>query len=138
MGEKARVYPRLCPRRPLSPLKRIYSLKENSAFQFVYRRGKSQANRELVLLFVRQGKLRIGFSVSKKLGGAVQRNHIKRLLRESIRPRIPQMKCGYYVWIARSGAVGADFHRIERSVDNLLTRQRLYKAPPAAKDGEKA
>ena len=118
-------------------VKRVYSLKENSAFQFVYRRGKSQANRELVLLFVRQGKLRIGFSVSKKLGGAVQRNHIKRLLRESIRPKIPQLKCGYYVWIARSGAVGADFHRMERSVDNLLTRQRLYKAQTMDEKGKK-
>ncbi len=37
-------------------MKRVYSLKENSAFQYVYRRGKSQANRELVLLFIRQGK----------------------------------------------------------------------------------
>lgn len=118
-------------------MKRVYSLKENSAFQFVYRRGKSQANRELVLLFVRQGKLRIGFSVSKKLGGAVQRNHIKRLLRESIRPKIPQLKCGYYVWIARSGAVGADFHRMEQSVDNLLTRQRLYKAQTMDEKGKK-
>ena len=108
-------------------MKRVYSLKDNSAFQYVYRKGKSQANRELVLLFVRQGKLRIGFSVSKKLGGAVTRNHIKRLLRESIRPKLPKMKCGYYVFIARAAAAQADYRRIERSVDNLLARQRLYK-----------
>ena len=114
-------------------MKRVYSLKENSAFQFVYRKGKSMANKELVLLFVRQGKLRIGFSVSKKLGGAVQRNHIKRLLRESIRPKLPQLKCGYYVFIARSAAVTADFHTMEKSVDNLLKRQKLYKGE-AAKD----
>ncbi len=118
----------MAPGKGAKELKRVYSLKENSAFQYVYRRGKSQANRELVLLFVRQGKLRIGFSVSKKLGGAVTRNHIKRLLRESIRPRIPKLKCGYYVFIARNGAVGTDFSRMARSVDNLLTRQRLYKA----------
>lgn len=108
-------------------MKRVYSLKENSAFQYVYRRGKSQANKELVLLFVRQGKLRIGFSISKKLGGAVQRNHIKRLLRESIRPKLPKMKCGYYVFIARNAAITADFRTIDKSVDNLLNRQHLYK-----------
>ena len=84
-----------------------------------------------MLLFVRQGRLRIGFSVSKKLGGAVTRNHIKRLLRESIRPRIPQLKCGYYVFIARNAAATADFRTIDKSVDNLLSRQRLYKGSPA-------
>ena len=113
-------------------MKRVYSLKENSAFQYVYRKGKSQANKELVLLFVRQGKLRIGFSVSKKLGGAVTRNHIKRLLRESIRPKSPFLKCGYYVFIARNAAATADFRTIDRSVDNLLNRQHLYKSNPAS------
>lgn len=108
-------------------MKRVYSLKENSAFQYVYRKGKSAANKELVLLFVRQGKLRIGFSVSKKLGGAVTRNHIKRLLREAIRPKLPSLKCGYYVFIARSGAVTASCDAMEKSVDNLLKRQKLYK-----------
>ncbi|MDD3244465.1 MAG: ribonuclease P protein component [Eubacteriales bacterium] len=111
-------------------MKRVYSLKENSAFQFVYRRGKSASNKELVLLFVRQGKLKIGFSVSKKLGNAVTRNHIKRLLREAIRPRIPRLKCGYYVFIARGGAVQADLRSLDRSVENLLSRQRLYKEVP--------
>ena len=108
-------------------MKRIYSLKGNPAFQFVYRKGRSAANTELILLFVRQGKLRIGFSVSKKLGSAVTRNHIKRLLREAVRPRIPRLKSGYYVFIARSAVAKADFHTIEKSVENLLSRQKLYK-----------
>ena len=119
------------------PRRRI--IKRRSDFQRVYRSGRSFANRYFVLyVFPSDGvRGRVGFAAGKKLGCAVTRNRVKRLLRESIRPKIPQLKCGYYVWIARSGAVGADFHRMERSVDNLLTRQRLYKAQTMDEKGKK-
>ena len=114
-------------------------LNKNREFTRLYARGKSYVHPHLVLYVAknRLGVTRVGLTATKKVGGAVQRNHIKRLLRESIRPKIPQLKCGYYVWIARSGAVGADFHRMERSVDNLLTRQRLYKAQTMDEKGKK-
>ena len=61
------------------------SLKKNYQFRFVYNRGKSIANRLLVMYVVRNGTNgnRFGISVSKKVGNSVVRSRITRLLRES-------------------------------------------------------
>lgn len=68
---------------------RLSRLSRSSDFQRIYRRGTSTASRFLVLYsFKRPAEAsaaspRLGLSVSKKMGGAVVRNRIKRLLREA-------------------------------------------------------
>jgi ribonuclease P protein component len=61
-------------------------LSRSAEFDRVFRQGRSIANRVLVLYaFPRaeEGEPRLGVSVSKRVGGAVERNHVKRLLREA-------------------------------------------------------
>lgn len=63
------------------------SLKKNRDFQQVYRRGRSVANRYIVLYVLENGqdRNRLGISVSKKVGNSVVRHHLTRLIRESYR-----------------------------------------------------
>ena len=63
------------------------SLKKNRDFQNVYKKGKSYANRYLVMYVLKNDteRNRLGISVSKKVGNSVIRHHVTRLIRESYR-----------------------------------------------------
>ena len=101
------------------------SLKKNYQFRFVYNRGKSIANRLLVMYVVRNGTdgNRFGISVSKKVGNSVVRSRITRLLSES------KFLAGYdIVVIARASAKEATYREVESALMHLLNKQKLIKS----------
>lgn len=67
---------------------------------------------------------RYGISVSKRVGKAVVRNRVKRLLRESM--RVKHIKPGWdVVLVARAASAGASYVNLDKSVNGLLTRAGL-------------
>ncbi|HHY91742.1 MAG TPA: ribonuclease P protein component, partial [Firmicutes bacterium] len=56
------------------------SLAKNEEFQELYRRGRSYVGKTVVVyaLVRGEGKTRVGFTVGRKLGGAVERNRVRR------------------------------------------------------------
>ena len=107
------------------------SLKKNYQFRFVYNRGKSIANRLLVMYVVRNGTdgNRFGISVSTKVGNSVVRSRITRLLRESYRLSESKFLAGYdIVVIARASAKEATYREVESALMHLLNKQKLIKS----------
>ena len=106
-------------------------LRKNSDFQRVYEKGRSWAHPLLALYALRNDLdySRFGFSVSKRVGGAVVRNRARRLMREATRLRQAMIADGWdVVIIARQPVREANFHRVDRAVEQLLRRARLLKA----------
>ena len=95
------------------------SLKKNSDFQLVYKKGTSFANRYLVM-YVRENQLnrnRVGISVSKKVGNSVVRHHLTRLIRESYRLNEERFKNGYdIVVIVRVNGKEQGFHSFQSAL----------------------
>jgi ribonuclease P protein component len=109
-------------------LPRVHRLREPRAFQAVYSRGRSWGDRLVALhvLPAPDDEIRVGISVSKKVGGAVERNRVRRRLREVVRRRLPDLKRGCrLVLVARSEARAARFDDLEAAVERLLARADL-------------
>ena len=109
---------------------RRYRLGDNRNYRHVYRKGKAYPSRNLVLIHLKGRDLKIGFSVSGKVGNAVTRNRIRRCLREDVRRLRERMKCGRYVFIARTTIVDVPHAVVTRELTRLLDRAKLLKDNP--------
>jgi ribonuclease P protein component len=113
-------------------VKRANRLSRSRDFEAVYRHGRSVSSRFLVLYWFPQDEAaspRFGFSVPRSVGGAVERNKIKRQLREVWRERLERVPVGNdYVLIVRPGlpeAVTANgFDWLGERVDEVLSKTK--------------
>ena len=105
------------------------SLKKNRDFQLTYKKGKSYANRYLVMYVRENGTSgnRLGLSVSKKVGNSVVRHRVTRLLRESYRLQEEHFRRGYdIIIIARASAKDKSSQEIESAVVHLGKLHHIY------------
>lgn len=104
------------------------SLKKYGDFQRVYKKGRSYANKYLIMYVLKQDtqENRIGISVSKKVGNSVVRHRLTRLIRESYRLNETRFVRGLdIVVIARPGAKEKNFFDIESALLHLGKLQNI-------------
>ncbi|MBQ2745595.1 MAG: ribonuclease P protein component [Lachnospiraceae bacterium] len=108
-------------------MRNIDSLK-NSEFQYIYKNGKSYANKYLVMYVMDNpdGKSKLGISVSKKVGNSVIRHRVTRLIRESYRLNRHMFNSGLnIIVIARATAKDKGFAEIESAFLHLTRMHKI-------------
>ena len=73
-----------------------YRLKKEKDFNLVFNKGKRLYSDSVTIIYYKSNEIKAGFAVSKKHGGSVQRNRIKRLLRESFRSFLPKIRQNFF------------------------------------------
>ena len=114
-------------------------LSRSGEFERVYREGRSHASRYLVVYAFPRGEAgdppRLGVSVGRKLGGAVERNRVKRLLRDAFWAAAEELPPGHdFVIVARPDAGPLAEERGERGVEEAL-RAVLAEAGLSGQEG---
>ncbi len=106
------------------------SIKENRDFRRMYSKGKSVVNNAFAI-YVRKNCIernRLGLTVGTKVGKAVCRNRVRRLIRESYRLQEDTIKLGYdIVIVARVKAGHLSFWQVDESIKELFAKLKLYK-----------
>jgi ribonuclease P protein component len=109
-------------------VQRKFRLTRSTDFKRVRRTGKSYAHPFVVLVAQASDapKVRVGVTAGRSVGGAVQRNKAKRLLREAMRPLLPDLPPGWdLVLIARSALLSTSLQEIRRVLISLLRRAQI-------------
>ena len=118
----------------LRPADRI---KARAHFQRTQEHGrKHHTTNFLVLVLPREdgGPTRVGITVTKKVGNAVQRNRIKRIVREVFRRERSRFPSGCdVVWIAKTGCGDMTYAKVSEQVPRRWTFPVKQATPPAGK-----
>ena len=123
------------------------AIKENHLYQKAYRHGKRFVGKTVAVYLLRdyaaarlkkenpqkQFVNRLGLSVSKKIGSAVERNRAKRVIRAAFDPLRPQLKTGFLIVISAREAIGGKKSQdVSRDLEAAFRALNMLKAPEGA------
>ena len=109
-------------------MQRKFRLTRSTDFKRVRRTGKSYAHPFVVLVVQANeiDRVRVGVTAGRSVGGAIQRNRAKRLLREAIRPMLQEMLPGWdLILIARSALLTTSLLDLRQALTGLLRRAQI-------------
>ncbi len=102
-------------------------LRRRSEFEAIGRNGTARSTRLLVLRSLRtEAPTRIGLSTPRVLGGAVERNRVRRRLRELLRERYDEIGPGWdLLVIARAEAATSSYGELRQALASLMERSGI-------------
>ena len=106
----------------------MITIKKNFEFKRVLSRGKSLNGNNIAIYFFpnKLGKVRYGFAIGKKAGRAVDRNRIKRIIREAVRLTDFELWNSMdlvFVWKNKISANKVDFFEIKKEIEYLYKKR---------------
>lgn len=111
-------------------MKKFNSVKKNEEFSYIYKNGKSFANKNLVMYVVKHDNYpcRIGISASKKVGNSVVRHRVTRLVRECFRLNEDKLKEPVdIVVVVRATAKDFNFAQMQSAYLHLCKMHKILK-----------
>ncbi len=113
-------------------MKKTKMLKKNYEFKKVLSKGKYYSGQyiEAVIFHINKRKNYLGIAVSTKVGKAVKRNKIKRLIRENYKNYETQLIEGISIvilWKKKQSIENASFHNIEDDMYNIFDKAKILK-----------
>jgi len=109
-------------------MQRSFRLRRSADFARVRTQGRSWRHPYLTMGVIpnTQTANRFGFVTGRRIGNAVIRNRVRRLLREAVRSFIPKLKISYDItFVARNEIVGQTYNSVRAAVGELFTRAHL-------------
>lgn len=108
-------------------LEKRFRLKKNKEFKYVYKYGKTVTNRVLSVVYVptKLNTIKVGFSISNKVGNSVVRHKVKRRLSHVFKEFINNVKLNNYIFVARSGIENLDYNDLKIQMQKVLQKSDL-------------
>ncbi|MBC7765411.1 MAG: ribonuclease P protein component [Hyphomonadaceae bacterium] len=110
-------------------MQKIKTHNGNMTFSLIYGKGRSFVGSYVVLYRYpnQTDQNRVGITATKKIGKAVVRNRVRRLIKENYRALAPRLKKGYdFVFVARMRTVGARYQDIGGNMKALLLKANMF------------